>query len=102
MKQEKCLWEILKEDYGFKPHVHDVPSNSYQEFRELWVPGFWLKLFPVKTVKKSSDEWMSVTINGNFYEIAMIDIWYVNLRKNDIEIFDARRFDNEEFLKLLV
>ena len=68
-KVEKCLWEILKEQYGFKPHVHEVAATPYQEFRELWLPEFWLKLFPIKMVKKSSDEWLSATINGNFYEV---------------------------------
>lgn len=103
MKQtEKTLWEILKEQYGFKLHVYNVPANSYQEFREMWCPDFWLKLFPLKTVQKTSEDWLSTTINGNFYEVMMVDIWYVQVRKNGIEIFDKRRFENEDLLKLLI
>lgn len=100
--QSKTLWETLKEEFGFKQHVYNVPVNQYQQLREDLLPKFWLKLFPVKKKEKSSDNWMSTTINGNFYEVAMVDLWYVSLRKNGVEIFDKRRFDDKEFLSLLV
>lgn len=98
---EKNLWQILKEQYGFKPHVYEVAANSYQEFREFWLPTFWLKLFPLKKIKKSSDDWLISEINNNTYEVMMVDIWYVELRKNGVAMFSERRFENEDFLKLL-
>lgn len=101
-EKEKCLWDILKEEYNFKPHVYEIPTTTYQEFREFWFPAFWLKWFPVKTAIHSTDEWMEATINGNKFEVMMFDIWYVRLIKNGTEIFDGRRFENEDFLKLLV
>lgn len=101
-QQEKSLWEILKEKYGFKEHIFEVSTSSYQKFRGDLFPNFWLKLFPVKTIRKSSNDWLSATINGNFYEVEAMDIWYVSLCKNGVEIFNGRRFDNEDFLKLLV
>jgi hypothetical protein len=100
--QGSVLWDVLKEKYGFKQHVFYVPINKYQQFREDLLPRFWLKLFPVVKKETSSDDWLSTTINDNFYEVAMVDLWYVSLRKNGVEIFDKRRFENEEFLKLLI
>jgi hypothetical protein len=98
---EKSLWDILKDDYGFKPHEFEIPLNSHEEFREMWAPKFWLKLFPLKTKKTSSDEWLSATINGSFYEVLMLDIWYVQLRKDGFEMFTSRRFDYKVLLGLL-
>lgn len=101
-KQEKSLWQILKEQYGFKNHVYEVPINQKEQFRKDFLPDFWLKLFPVKTRVESSDDWMSTNINGTTYEVLMVDSWYVELRKNGVQIFNERRFENENFLKLLV
>ena len=94
---EKNLWEILKEQYGFKLHVYEVAATSYQEFREFWCPNFWLKLFPLKKVKKTSEDWLSNNINGNEFEVLMVDCWYVELRKNGETIFSERRFNNDGF-----
>jgi len=101
-KEDKNLWTILKEHYGFKQHVYEIPINSYQEFREFWAPKFWLKLFPLKTKKKSSEDWLSANINGNEFEVLMVDCWYVELRKNGETIFSERRFNDADFLKLIV
>jgi len=99
---EKELWDVLKQEYGFTLHKFQVPINSKEEFRRDFLPDFWLKFFPVKTVEKTSEDWLSTTINGNFYEVFISDIWYVTARKNGVEIFDKRRFENEELLKLLI
>lgn len=96
------LWDILKEEYGFKQHVFDYPINTYQEFRKFFLPKFWLKWFPVKTVTKATDDWLSTMIDGTYYDVFMEGGWYVILRRNGEVIFDKRRFDNEDFLKLLV
>jgi hypothetical protein len=61
-----------------------------------------LRLFPVRTKTKQSNDWMVVTIGDNHYEVMEVDIWYVQLYRNGELIFDGRRFDNEEFTKLLV
>ena len=40
-------------------------------------------------------------INGNYYEV-IFEPWNVILSKNGETIFDKRRFENKELLKLLI
>ena len=98
----KSFWDLLKEQYSFKQHVYEIPISRYEELREEFLPNFWLKWFPVKKLQLSSDDWMDVTINGNYYEVMIVDIWYVALKRNGVVIFDKRRFEDKEYLSLLV
>ena len=34
--------------------------------------------------------------------VGNVDIWYVALKRNGVVIFDKRRFEDKEFLSLLV
>lgn len=96
----KSLYEILTEDYGFKQNIIDAPINERQQWRKDLLPGFWLKLFPVKTEKKLIKYWLVNKINNNSYEV-LFDDYNVILRKNGETIFDKRRFDDKDFLNLL-
>ena len=99
-KTEKSLYEILIENHGFKQNIIDVPANSREQRKKDFMPGFLLKLFPVKTVNKTCKDWLVATIDGNSFE-AIFEDYSVILRKNGDYIFDKRRFQNEEFLGLL-
>lgn len=97
----RTLYEILIEDLGFKQNIVDIPINSREQFKQDFMPKFFVKLFPVKTEKKAINSWLVNTIGDNSYEV-LFDDYNVMLRKNGEMIFDKRRFDDKEFLDLLV
>lgn len=103
MKQNKVktLYEVLIDNYGFKQNVIDAPKNERQQLRKDLLPSFWLRLFPIKTEKKTIKTWLVNTINENSYEV-LFDDYNVILKKNGETIFDKRRFEDKEFLNLLV
>lgn len=95
LKIKKTLWETLKEDFKFKPHVITEPLNGLAKIRKFFS-------LPYKTKQRSSDDWLSADINGNHYDVINNDIWYVDLLKNDVQIFTGRRFADEDFLNLII
>lgn len=103
VKQNKTrtLYEILTEDLGFKQNIIDVPINSREQWKQDFLPNFLLKIFPVKTENKTVESWLVNKIGDNSYEV-LFDDYNVMLRKNGEMIFDKRRFDDKEFISLLV
>ncbi len=98
---EKVLYDVLTEDLGFKQKNIEVPINNWQQFKSDFMPIFLLKYFPIKTVGLFCKSWLVKQIGDNYYE-ALFDDYNVSLRRNGEVIFDKRRFDNKEFLDLLV
>ena len=92
--EERSLEEILISDYGFHRCIEVKPKNFFHTIKAM------LKL-PYKEKIKTLDNWLySRRINGNAYYV-YFDMWDVELTKNSELIFCARRFENEEFLKLI-
>lgn len=91
--KEWPLWEILKIDYGFKPKIINEPLSCLNEIKKF------LNL-PFKTNTRLSAFNLCADIGENHYE-AILDTWSVDLLRNGIIIFDGRRFEDEDFLKLI-
>lgn len=88
------LWDILIRIYGFERKKFQRPLSLLDLLKKR------LNL-PYKPKFDYSYEVLELKMNNNLYEV-IFDIWNVSLIKNGIIIFDARRFENEELLKLLI
>ena len=86
------LYELLK-TCGFDEYTTEVPLNDFNKVKKI------LNLpFKTKTVKIS--EWLIGIIGENRYDV-YFNIWDVELKKNGMTIFSARRFDNIDFFNLI-
>lgn len=91
---ELSLWDILEIDYGFKQKLFEVPLSNLNKIKKF------LHL-PFKTTTRASGFNLCADIGENHYEVIM-DTWDVILLRNGIPIFDGRRFEDEDFLQLLI
>ena len=94
---EKTLWQALKEDFKFNNHVIVEPTNLFNKIKMRLHLSYKVK-------ERVVDDWLTAEINGNQYEVLMVDIWYVQLWKNGELIFDKRPrfgFKNSELLNLI-
>ena len=88
---EGNLYNIL-EDYGFTRVV--TPITKFQKFLNRFY----------STPKYTNTEhqyWLEKEIKGKKCEVYECDTWYCQLRIDGQVVFDARRFKNEELLRLL-
>jgi hypothetical protein len=92
--KEMTLWDILKVEYGFTEIKTVWPLSKFEKLQK--------KLgFPIKNRITFSIGWLISEINGNKYEV-YFDHWSVTLYRNGYPIFDKTRFENEDFLQLLI
>jgi len=85
------LWTIL-EEMGFKPLV-TFPTGRRRLFNRLTGKQYYK---PV-----TSEDFLVKTIGGKQVAIYSIDIWYTQMEVDGKLVFDGRRFENDELLKLI-
>ena len=95
MKNDECLWQRLL-DAGFQEKVKIKPITKVQTF----LNKFYYRCDKFKPQERTFKYWLTHVINGKVYDVRLIDIWYINLCIDDVCVFDARRFEDEEFFKL--
>jgi hypothetical protein len=86
------LYDKLRK-IGFE-YVTTLPSRT----------DMFLNLFrsPEKKVTPvTHNDWLSKVIDGKLYEVYECDIWYTQLRIDGKVVFDDRRFEDEDLLKLI-
>lgn len=92
---KKSIWDILKNDYGFIEVETHEPINIWHAILYLFMP----KLVKYKSI--IHQYWLTNTIGKNKYEVYISDIWYIQVKKNDVIIFDAKHYTNDEILSII-